>query len=85
MVFEGLRGKPEDRYLEVRLRTNWSHCVNLNEGPAVISPNIYKACIAHFHHSANNVKKLQTLNIYQIFMQLVTLTISKYPKLKIIN
>lgn len=44
---EGRWGKPEEGYLEVRLRTNWSHCVNLNAGPAVISPNIYKACIAH--------------------------------------
>lgn len=64
MVIEGRRGKPEERYLAVRLRTNWSHCVNLNAGPAVISPNIYKTCITQFPNSPNNVKKLPSLNLY---------------------
>ena len=33
------------RLLEVRLRTNWSHCANIDAGPAVMSPNMYKTCI----------------------------------------
>lgn len=70
MVVERRWGKPEERFLAVRLRTNWSHCVNLNAGPAVKSPNIYKACIAQFPHSPNNPKKLQTLNLYHKPMQL---------------
>lgn len=41
----GRWGKPEERYLALRLRTNSSHCVNLYAGPAVMSPNIYNTCI----------------------------------------
>lgn len=45
---EWRRGKPEVRYLALRLRTKSSHWLNLNAGPAVMSPNIYNTCISIF-------------------------------------
>jgi hypothetical protein len=60
--------------------------VNLNAGPAAISPNIYKACITHFHHSINNLKKFQTLNIHSfIHSSIIHNAFSKYPKLEEIS
>jgi hypothetical protein len=43
-MVEEERGNPEERWLEARLRTDWSHWVNISAGPAVKSPNIYKTC-----------------------------------------
>lgn len=62
-------GKPEVRQLEVRLRTNWSHCANIDAGPAVMSPNMFKTCIHQtsfnlFHFRENPIqKKKNTLEV----------------------
>lgn len=44
---EWRRGKPEERYLALRLRTKSSHWL-INAGPAVMSPNIYNTCISSY-------------------------------------